>query len=145
MNLPTHSFFATMTEQQVAALQPGAQRFEAQPNTLLIREGSPADSFYLIEAGRIAIELPLPGRAPNRLQVVGPNESVGWSWLIPPYQWEFDARVIDPTSGVRFDAAWLRGQCDSDPALGVAVLKKVLRMVAFRLTATRLQLVDLYK
>jgi len=145
MSLPTHSFFAGMSPEQLAKLQAGAQRFDARANTFLSREGAPADSFYLLETGRVAIELQLPGRAPSPLQIVGANEAVGWSWLIPPFRWEFDARVIETASGIRFDAAWLRGKCDEEPALGVTVLKKVIRMVAFRLTATRLQLVDLYK
>ena len=45
------------------------------------REGDPADSFYLIRHGRIALELFAPGRGQMIVSTFGPGEIVGWSWL----------------------------------------------------------------
>jgi CRP-like cAMP-binding protein len=69
---------------------------------------------------------------------------VGWSWLIPPYEWQFDARVLEDVSAIRFDGACLRGKCDADPALGYALMKSFAGVLVKRFMETRLQLIDVY-
>ena len=43
-----------------------------------------------------------------------------------------------------FDGARLREACDADCGLGYAVMQRLLRVVADRLQALRLQLIDVY-
>jgi hypothetical protein len=43
------------------------------------------------------------------------------------------------------DAHWLREKCEQDHELGYHLLKQLVSVIASRLTATRLQLVDIYK
>ena len=50
-------------------------------------------------------------------------------------------RVIRATS---IDAQCLRKKCDDNPALGYQVMKRFLPILADRLQAARVQLVDLY-
>jgi CRP/FNR family transcriptional regulator, cyclic AMP receptor protein len=69
---------------------------------------------------------------------------VGWSWLVPPYRWVFDARAVAPTSAMAFDAVCLRGKCDADPALGFDLMQRVARVMYERLQAARVRLLDLY-
>jgi hypothetical protein len=77
------------------------------------------------------------------VQTVGPGEVVGWSWVVPPHRWQFEARARDAVSGIVFDAAWLREQCESDHQLGYFLLQHLVTVLAGRLAATRLQLLDL--
>ena len=140
-----HAFFKDLPEKYHAMLAAAAKAFAAAPGELLAREGRPAETFYLIQSGHVSIELDCPGRPLAPIQTVGPDEAVGWSWIVPPYRWEFDARAIDAVTGIRFDADWLREQCEQDTRLGYVLLRKLVNIVAARLTATRLQLLDLYR
>ena len=75
---------------------------------------------------------------------LGEGEVVGWSWLVPPYQWVFDARADSPVSAVALDGACLRGKCDEDPALGWALMQRVAHVMYERLQDARLRLLAVY-
>ena len=61
-----------------------------------------------------------------------------------PYRWMFDARASESTSAVAFDGACLRGKCESDPAVGYALMQRVAQVMLDRLEAARLRLIDMY-
>ena len=62
----------------------------------LFREGEPADVFYVLRRGRVALELYVPGRGELTIETIDPGSVVGWSWLFPPHVWHFDARAVAP-------------------------------------------------
>ena len=72
------------------------------------------------------------------------DDVVGWSWLVPPYRWLFDARATEETSAIAFDGACLRGKCEADPAIGYALLQRVVQVMSARLQSARVRLLDLY-
>ena len=111
---------------------------------ILFRAGQQANTFYLVRHGRVAIELHNPSRGTVTLDTVHDGEVVGWSWLVPPYMWMFDARAAQSTSAVAFDGACLRGKCDANPALGYALMQRVSQVMYERLQAARVQMLDMY-
>jgi CRP-like cAMP-binding protein len=110
----------------------------------LIREGEPANEFFLIREGKVALSAHAPQYGNLRVQTLGAGEMVGWSWLVPPYRARFDAVAIEDTRTLRFDGACLRGKCEQDPAMGYELLKRVSRTLVERLESARLQLMDVY-
>ena len=110
----------------------------------LFREGQPADDFYLVRNGRIALELFMPGRGPLTISTHGGGEIVGWSWLFAPYRWHLDGRATERGSAVLFDGACLRDKAESDHDLGYELMKRFAARMVERLQATRLQLLDVY-
>ena len=118
------------------------QVFEA--GARIMREGDPADAFYVIREGRVALETVVPARGAVILQTLHDGELLGWSWLVPPYRTAFDARATATTHAISFDGACLRGKCDADPALGYDLLKLLSGVFVERLQDTRLRLLDLY-
>lgn len=141
--LPEHAFFAGLDEQAIALMAGCAVNVHFRPGELLFREGEAADTFYVIRQGRVAIEMRLPTEGVV-LDSARDSDVVGWSWLIPPYRWTFDARATQDTSAIAFDGACLRGKCDADPALGYALLQRVVQVMAQRLHSARVRLLDLY-
>ena len=117
-------------------------RFE--PGQFLFRTGDEANHFYVVRSGHVSVESFAPQRGAITIETVGDGDVLGWSWLIPPYQWHFDARALNLTRAIALDARCLRAKCDSDPALGYELLKRFSRVMEQRLEATRLQLLDLY-
>ncbi len=110
----------------------------------LFHEGDPSDQFYLIRHGTVGLELASPERGRVMFATLGAGELLGWSWLVPPYRKGCDARAVDLVRATSFDGACIRKKCDEDPRLGYELLKRVSRVVGERLTATRLQLLDVY-
>ena len=117
-------------------------RFDA--GGYLFREGDAADEFFLVRHGRVALEIAAPGRPPIVFTTLGSGEVVGASWIIPPYRWMFDARALEQVRAVGIDAACLRGKCETDHAFGYDMMKRFLPVLAQRLQATRLQVLDVY-
>ena len=118
--LPEHPFFAGLDDVgDRPARRVRARTCTSGAGEYLFREGEPADRFYVVRHGRVALEVHDPARRRWSLDTVDDGDVVGWSWLVPPYRWIFDARAVEPTSAVAFDGACLRGKCDEDPALGL--------------------------
>jgi CRP/FNR family transcriptional regulator, cyclic AMP receptor protein len=115
-----------------------------EPGARIMREGDPADAFYVIREGQVALETNVPGRGAVILQTLHDGELLGWSWLVPPYRTAFDARSIATTHMIAFDGACLRGKAEADPALGYALLQRFSALMLERLQATRLRLLDVY-
>jgi CRP-like cAMP-binding protein len=114
------------------------------PNELIMREGEPANAFYVIREGAVALETAVPGRGAVTLQTLHDGELLGWSWLVPPHRTAFDARSLGTTHTIALDGACLRGRCERDPALGYDLLRLLAAVFAGRLQDTRLRLLDLY-
>ena len=110
----------------------------------LFREGEEANNFYVIRAGRVAIEIFSPKRGPITVQTVREGDVLGWSWLFPPYRWHFDARALELTRAISLDGKCLRNKCEEDHDLGYELMKRFSEVMIQRLQATRLQLLDLY-
>lgn len=110
----------------------------------ILRTGTPADTFYVMLSGRVAIEMANPRGGSIVIETLGPGEVVGISWMLPPYRLTFDARCVERCSVIAIDATKLRADCDSDPVLGYALFKELSGLVRDRLQATRMQLLDLY-
>lgn len=142
--LANHPFFQGLPQKDLSFIAGCASNVHFEPGQYLFREGAPADHFFAIRKGRVAIEIFDPNHGPVLLQTVSEGEMVGWSWLFPPYRWQFDARALDSVRATTFDAVCLRQKCENDPRLGYELMKRLARIVSQRLEATRLQLLDIY-
>jgi CRP-like cAMP-binding protein len=139
-----HPFFATLTDEQRAALAGDGAAVIFAAGQRLFDEGGSADRFWLIEDGSIALEMRVPGRGDQIVETLASGTVLGWSWLHPPYRWHFGAVARLDTTAIEFDAPSVRRRCDADPAFGYAALRLFTPVITERLQATRLRLLDLY-
>lgn len=138
--LAQHPFLAGLEKRflpQLAALA-SPRRFEA--HQILFHEGLPANELYLICRGKVAIETALFGIGDLVVQSLGAGEVVGWSWLLPPYQYHYSARALETAEVIALDGKALRAQCESDHDLGYEMMKRFAIVIVQRLAATRAQL-----
>jgi len=142
--LAKHSFFQGLKPEDLKLIAGCGTNVHFDPGQYLIREGEEADRFFAIRAGTVAIEVHVPQHGPVVIQTVGPGEILGWSWLFPPYRWQFDARARDGVRATSFDGTCLRNKCDTNPELGYELMKRLAYLISERLKATRLQLLDVY-
>ncbi len=121
-----------------------ASNVRFDPGEFVFRAGEEANQFYVVRSGRVSVEVIAPQRGPITIETVGDGDLLGWSWLIPPFHWHFDARALNLTRAIALDARCLRNKCEADPAFGYELLKRFSQIMEHRLEATRLQLLDLY-
>ena len=135
-----HPFLRGLKPAHLRLLADSAMRMHYNAGELIFREGDPANRFYLIEQGRVSVESCRRDEAPVPVQIIGPGDVLGWSWLFPPYYWNFDARALEPTTAIFFYGTRLREQCDQEPEFGYEMMKRTASVVIHRLQATRKQL-----
>jgi CRP-like cAMP-binding protein len=139
-----HSFFAGLESSYTALLTGCASNVRFEKGAYIFKEGGEANEFYLLRAGKVALELFEPQRRPIIVSTLGEGEILGWSWLLPPYQWKFHAHAIEETRAIALDGKCLRTKCEQNHDLGYELLKRFARIMERRLEATRLQLLDVY-
>jgi CRP-like cAMP-binding protein len=142
--LAEHTFFKDLPKDTIQLLVSCAKNVRFDAGEVIFRQGEPADQFYLIRHGKIALEFPSSHRGNIRFETIGEHNVFGWSWLFPPYRWHYDARAVDLTRALSMDGKCLRDKCEKDPVLGYDLMKRFSTVIQDRLHATRLQLQDVY-
>ncbi len=112
--------------------------------TELLREGEIAEEFGIVVSGRVALRMLVPERGMVTILTVEPGDIVGWSAIVPPHRATLTAVAIEPVEAVMFEGEALRATLRGDHALAATLYPRVLQTVSRRLTATRLQLLDLF-
>ena len=138
------AFTQDMTPEQIEKL--AALAFEASfpEDFTIFKERDAGELLYLIKNGKVALYVNVPGQGRKTILTLGPGQILGWSSLFPSGRKTASARTITPVEAIAFNAAQLREAMDADPALGYAILWRVADVVASRLKATRLQLLDIF-
>ncbi|ALO92371.1 Regulator protein [Streptomyces hygroscopicus subsp. limoneus] len=107
-------------------------------------EGGKADRFWIIRTGTVTLDLHVPGRRGVVIETLGAGEMLAWSWLIPPHHWHLGAEASGPVLAYEFDATAVRELCGKGPVLDHALCTYVAGVIADRLRAARVRLLDLY-
>jgi CRP/FNR family transcriptional regulator, cyclic AMP receptor protein len=134
--------FTGMKEEHIVLLAGCARNVRFEAGEFVGRLGEPADSFWAIREGRIALQIHGGERGTLTVLTMGENDVLGWSWLVPPHHWHFDARALTSTRAIAFDGRCLRGRFEDDYEFGFELLKRFSHIIVERLEATGLQLLD---
>lgn len=142
--LAEHPFVKGLEKEHIQLILGCAKNVVFEAGKYLFKENEEANSFYIIRNGKIALEIYSPKKGAIVIQTVGEGEMIGWSWMVPPYQWKFDARAIELTRLIELDGTCLRNKCESDPKLGYEIMKRLANVFEQRINSLRLQFLDLY-
>lgn len=140
-----HPFLSGLKPEHMKLLGEGASLQRYEEDEYLFHEHEDAEHFFLIMEGGVALKIQMPPLGPVPIETIHAGQALGWSWLVPPYKWHFDARAFSPVSAVVLKADRLRRLFDDMPELGYVMLQRINRVLAERLQATRLQLMDVYQ
>jgi CRP/FNR family transcriptional regulator, cyclic AMP receptor protein len=135
-------FFEDLEEEFLDILVECASDMVFDKGHFLLTEGKDADRFYIIKHGKVIIEVDADGKGPVNIQTLEAGDILGWSWLIPPYKWSFDALAVEPTSVISFDGKTLRKKCEKNYKFGYELLKRITGIITYRLMNTRKKLMD---
>lgn len=139
--LAAHPFLKGMEPHHIEILSKSATPIEFEAGQIVFRAGESANGFFLIERGAVVIEAKADDQSTVAIDTVSAGEPLGWSWLFAPYQWEFDARAIEPTTSICFSGILLRQHRDEDLTLSHELFKRMSRVMVRRLQAARGKLV----
>jgi len=144
-SLSAHPFLSDIGEEDLQLLAGCTKNARFERDAYLVREGSAADSLFLIRSGKVALESHVPGRGPVQVETLIAGDVLGWSALFPPHYWHLDGRAVEPTLAFQLDGECLRTKIESDPSFGYAITRRLLHVVHRRLERARLQQLDVYK
>ena len=139
-----HPFFAGLGPEFGAAISGCARNLRFAAGEYLFREDEPANEFYLIRHGTVALELHAPGQPAIVITTLREGDILDAAWLVPPYRWAFDARATGLVRALGVNARCLRHKCEADHDLGYELMKRFVSAMGERLRATRLQVLDVY-
>jgi len=135
-------FFKGLNSRQFEQLAESAMLMKFNTGEQIFSEGDPANRFFIILEGRVAVESEGKENRMIPVQTLGPGDDLGWSWLFPPHYLHFSARALEPVKLLFFYGTRLRHQCESDPALGYELMKRVGQVLVRRLEAMRHKLAE---
>lgn len=136
-----HPFATEFEPRHVERLAALARVVHFDRGHVIFREGDECSEFYLVVGGLVALEIVAPGHV-FRVQTLFAGDELGWSALLGSSGKQFQARALERTEMLSFESADLLAACRDDPAFGYALMHRLLGVVAKRLQATRLQLLD---
>lgn len=133
--ITTQPFFKGMSQQHLQLLADSAMQMEFAAGQLIFRQGDPANRFYLIESGKVAVELESQDREPVLIQTIGPGRELGWSWILPPHYEHFTATALEPTKAIFFYGTRLRECGEGNHDLGYELMKRMAEVMSHRIQA----------
>ena len=138
-----HPFVLEFEARHIERLATLAKDVRWERNHVIFREGDECSEFYLVVNGLVALEIEVPGHT-FRVQTLFGGDEFGWSALLMGSGKHFQARALERVDALAFEATDLLAACRDDTAFGFALMQRLLGVVAERLQATRLQLLDSY-
>lgn len=121
-----------------------AQSFHFKPDVVVFQEGSPSLYFFIVKAGRVSVDIHIPSKGRRRILTAGQGEVVSWSALVQPCVHHASARAVEETELLGFPGEVLSAVCAEDHQVGYELYKALAEIVSTRLTATRLQVLDVF-
>ncbi len=140
--LSTHAFFSGLDDNFIRFLADSATQQKVGKGHVLFQQGKYADKFYLLRNGQVSVQVPALVGPTLEIQSLGADQILGWSWLIPPYRWNFMARALDETELLEFDGRAILARCEQDPKFGYELFKRFAALLSERLDAARQKLMD---
>jgi len=142
--LREHRFFKDIAPDYLSLLVSCASNVRFNGGDYLTKEGEEANTFYLLRHGEVSVEIAIPGKGYQTVERLHEGDVVGWSWLFPPYRWNYSVHSSGLVRAIAMDGACLRRKSEEDHSLGYELMKRFNMIMLERLQATRMQVLDVY-
>jgi CRP-like cAMP-binding protein len=111
---------------------------------IVFRQGDEAQYVYLVDHGRVSLEVCAAGSGCKQILTLGTGELLGWSALLDQLCYTARARALAATRLVEINVGQLLTLCERDPQFGYELMRRTALALAKRLSATRIQLLDVF-
>jgi CRP-like cAMP-binding protein len=121
-----------------------ARMRDFKQDDVVFRQGDPAQHIYLVAGGNVSLEICAAGAGCKPILTLGPGELLGWSAVLEQTCFTARARALELTRLVEINVAQLLTMFNQDPQFGYELMHRTALALAKRLSATRMQLLNVY-
>jgi len=122
-----------------------AELVQYKAGATIFREGDHSQYLFIIKTGQVVLEVNMPPQGRRAFLTVGPGEVFSWSALVEPRIENASARASVDSEVLRIEGAALMKLCEQDWPLGFEVYRTLTKVISSRLTATRLQFLNVFQ
>lgn len=141
-HLESLEFFGKLEAEHRQWLAEHATERQFEDGQLLARHGDTADRFFLVLEGEIVVEVPALTGPSLEITRLGSGDVFGWSWVIKPYRWHFNARAAGATRVLDFDGLAILKRAEDEPKFGYALLRRFSELMGTRLESAQRKMMD---
>ena len=141
-HIENSDFFGGLEAEHRDWLAEHANETGFEDGQLLARHGDKADRFFLVLQGELVVEVPALTGPSLEVTRLGPGKIFGWSWLIEPYRWHFNARASGETRVLDFDGLAILKRAEDEPRFGYALLRRFSALMGTRLESAQRKMMD---
>lgn len=138
------SFLARFSPRVQKKLLDIAETFQFKAGQDIIGEGDHSLYLYIVKSGRISVEMDIPTRGRRMLRTGSAGTMFSWSALVEPCLATAAVRAMEDTVVLGIKGGALIDACREDFEMGFELYRALTEVIASRLIATRLQLVDVF-
>jgi len=130
--------FQRLTDEQLRAIAALCSREVREAGDTFFRAGDNAGHLYVLEEGRVALQMELPMRQLQlrkrvTVDIASKGELFGWSSMVEPYIYTLSAICLQRATVLVVDASRLSTLLQTDFAMGYEVLSGLMNVVGSRL------------
>jgi CRP-like cAMP-binding protein len=112
---------------------------------ILYKEGDNDNLLYIVSEGSLGVEIFVPGRGQVCLYNAEPLDIIGWDGMTPVARHRITTiTAIKKSNLMYFEGSALNELCEKDNELGFLFMRRLSNVIAMRMLAMRLKLIDLF-
>jgi len=112
--------------------------------SIIFEQNAVNRDLFLLCSGLVGLDMRVPAGGNVRILTLASGELLAWSALVGDGQMTATATAVEPVRAITIDGSRLSDLCQRRPDIGYHVMTRLAESLSHRLTATRLQLLDLY-
>lgn len=136
------AFFNNVSDEHLAPLAEIARLVDFPARKTIFAEFETAKDVFVIVSGEVSVVVCEPNVGCRQLATVGAGELLGWSPLLEQRRLTATAVTLAPTKAIVIDGHALAELCRKDPQLGYEFMSRTAQVLADRLHASRVQLLE---
>ena len=109
---------------------------------VIFRQGDHALNLYIVNSGRVAVDLNLPPLGNVTLTTVEPGEWFSWSAMLEPRIERASARAVEPTEVWAIRGGAITDRALENPDFGFQIYRALAEVISERLTHAWLQILQ---
>ncbi|MCA9100090.1 MAG: Crp/Fnr family transcriptional regulator [Pirellulales bacterium] len=137
------SFFSDMDDEHLQRLAEIAELVDLPPHSTIFKENDPAENVYVVASGHVSLVICMHEVGCRQLSDVGDGEMLGWSPLVGRSRMSDTARTATAATLISINGEQLLDLCRKQPDFGFAFMYRAAQVLAQRLGAVRVQLMDM--
>jgi CRP-like cAMP-binding protein len=145
--LKRYKFFSVFDATELEKLAALARDVSVLENAVIFAEQQTANALYFLLDGEVDLYTTVSATNPTRLFAgeINPGDPFGVSALLEPYVYRTSARALVVSRFLELDAQELRALMERDCALGMKLLRQMMRATLERVEVLRLHVAALSK